>query len=430
MADVDFDTLQLAHLDELSRRYQRALEAAGYDALLISSGAAPMRYGDDQAHHHQGYGPFLHWTGLTGVENSWLLIRPGQSPRLWLHTPVDFWHAPPERPTDAWTRVIEVTTLQSAGAPELGNVGQLAVIGDPIVLSGVPGVHNPPELVRAVENTRVHKTGYEIACLEQATMMAARGHDAARRLFIDGGSEFEINLAWQQATGQREADAPYHSIIGLNEHAGILHYQHYGHTRGPARSLLIDAGCRFRGYCSDITRTTAAASEPRFAALIAGLESLQRRLCDAVAPGLDYPELHRKAHLGIAALLAASGLVTGLDEPTMVEQGVTRAFFPHGLGHLLGIQVHDVGGKPVPPPADAPFLRLTRPLEAGMVLTIEPGLYFIPSLLEPLMTGELARHINQDLVTELNGCGGIRIEDNVLVTDTGCRNLTRPFLPH
>lgn len=430
MPDVDYDSLQLAHLEELARRYQQALHECGYDALLISSGTAPMRYGDDQPHHHQGYGPFVHWTGLTGVENSWLLIRPGKSPQLWLHTPVDFWHAPPETPSAPWTSVIDVHPTQNARAPDLGEVGRLVVIGDPASLAGIGGTHNPLALVRAVEDTRVRKTEYEIACLEQATAMAARGHEAARRRFIDGGSEFEINLAWQQATGQREADAPYHSIIGLNDHAGILHYQHYAHARGPARSLLIDAGCRFRGYCSDITRTTAAASEPRFAALIAGLESLQRRLCDAVAPGLNYLELHRKAHLGVAALLVASGLVTGLDESTMVEQGITRAFFPHGLGHLLGIQVHDVGGKPGPSPAEAPFLRLTRTLEPGMVLTIEPGLYFIPSLLKPLLTGELAPNLHRELIEELAGCGGIRIEDNVLVTDTGARNLTRPYLPN
>lgn len=430
MPDVDYDTLQLTHLGELAQRYEQALAECGYDAVLISSGAAPLRYGDDQAHHHHGYGPFLHWTGLTGVEHSWLLIRPGSPPRLWLHTPEDFWHAPPALPTAPWTTIIEVITTPDPDAPAIDGVGQLAVLGDPAVLAGAPGHHNPPALVRAVEATRVCKTDYEVACLERATAMAARGHDAARAVFRDGGSEFDISLAWQQATGQREADAPYHSIIGLNDHAGILHYQHYDHARGPARSLLIDAGCRFRGYCSDITRTTAADSEPRFAALIAGLESLQRRLCDAVAPGIDYIELHRKTHLGIAALLSASELVSGLDDNVLVEQGITRAFFPHGLGHLLGIQVHDVGGKPVSPPADAPFLRLTRPLETGMVLTVEPGLYFIPSLLEPLMAGKLARHINRGLVSELAGCGGIRIEDNVLVTDTGSRNLTRPFLPH
>ena len=144
-----------------------------------------------------------------------------------------------------------------------------------------------------------------------------------------------------------------------------------------------------------------------------------------VAPGVDYLDIHRRAHQGLAALLSASGLVSGLDDDAMVAEGVTRAFFPHGIGHFLGVQVHDVAGKPVPAPEDAPFLRLTRTLAPGMVVTIEPGLYFIPSLLEPLLQGPLGRHLNTALIDELRGCGGIRIEDNVVVTETGARNLTR-----
>ena len=144
-----------------------------------------------------------------------------------------------------------------------------------------------------------------------------------------------------------------------------------------------------------------------------------------LAPGVDYVDIHRKAHQGIAALLSASGLVSGLSDETIVEQGISRAFFPHGIGHFLGIQVHDVAGKPTPPPEDAPFLRLTRTLEAGMVVTIEPGLYFIPSLLEPVLNGPQAKYLNRSLLDELQGCGGIRIEDNVAVTASGARNLTR-----
>ncbi|WP_150912185.1 Xaa-Pro dipeptidase [Marinobacter halotolerans] len=433
MPDTELLSLQTDHLRILQQRYQQALEAEGYDALLISSGAAPLRYGDDQAWHFQGYGPFLHWTGLTGQEHSWLLIRPGERPVLWLYQPVDFWHATPELPGEPWQESMEIQASERTEAPALGDigkkegVGKLAVIGDPACLSGVGGDHNPPALLAALDETRVHKTRYEVACLARANSIALDGHRAAREAFLAGGSEFEVNLAYQRATGQREADAPYHSIIGINEHAGTLHYQYYGSDAPkPPRSLLIDAGVRFRGYCSDITRTTAGPSDPRFAALIHGLDQIQQRLCSMVAPGVEYIDIHRKAHQGIAALLSASDLVTGLDDEAMITEGVTRAFFPHGVGHLLGVQVHDVAGKPTPPPADAPFLRLTRTLEPGMVVTIEPGLYFIPSLLEPLLAGPVAKHLNQPLITELQGCGGIRIEDNVVVTDTGFRNLTRP----
>lgn len=422
--------LQRLHLEELQQRYSRALEQHGYDALLVSSGAAPMRYADDHAYVFQGYGPFVHWTGLTKVEHSWLLVRPGQRAQLWLYSPVDFWHASAELPTEPWAEQLDIHAVEGREAPPLERLGRVAVLGDPAVLAGSGGELNPPELLASLDAARVHKTAYELGCLDIANARAATGHRAAQQAFLSGGSEFEISLAYQRAAGQREAEAPYHSIIGVNAHAGILHYQYYDTDRPKQpRSLLIDAGYRYRGYGSDITRTTAGLGQGLFQGLIAGIEALQQRLCQAVAPGVDFVDLHRKTHLGLAALLGASGLVTGLDDDVMVAEGVTRAFFPHGLGHLLGVQVHDVGGKPVPPPQDAPFLRLTRTLEPGMVVTIEPGLYFIPSLLEPVLNGPLGQYLNLGMIDELSGCGGIRIEDNVEVTETGNRNLTRRHLP-
>ncbi|WP_144778697.1 Xaa-Pro dipeptidase [Marinobacter maritimus] len=426
MPDTDLLSLQIEHMGILQSRYEQVLEHHGYDGLLISSGAAHVRYGDDQSWHFQGYGPFLHWTGLAGFEHAWLVIRRGQKPLLSLYQPVDFWHASLELGQEPWLKEFELRFSESPSAPALDGMNQLAVIGDPSLLTGVPGEHNPDALCAAFDETRVHKTAYEIACLAHANKLAMAGHRAARDAFLAGASEFDINLAYQRATQQREVDAPYPSIIGVNEHAGILHYQYYD-TAAPkkSRSLLIDAGVRYRGYCSDITRTTAGVGEGRFAALAQGLEQLQFRLCKMVAPGVDYVDIHRKTHLGIAALLSAAGLINDLSDRDMVADGVTRAFFPHGIGHFLGVQVHDVAGKPVPSPADAPFLRLMRTLEPGMVVTIEPGLYFTPSLLEPLLSGPLGRHINRPLLDELQGCGGIRIEDNVVVTDTGGRNLTR-----
>ncbi|MBU2872543.1 Xaa-Pro dipeptidase [Marinobacter salexigens] len=426
MPDTELLTLQIDHVGILQSRYEKVLEDHGYDGLLISSGAAPMRYDDDQSWHFQGYGPFLHWTGLAGYEHAWLLIRKGRKPLLSLYQLVDFWHASLELAQEPWLDEFELRFSESRSAPELDGLSQLAILGEPSLLAGLSGDENPGALCAAVNETRVHKTAYEIACLAHANKLAMAGHRAARDAFLAGGSEFEINLAYQRATQQREVDAPYNSIIGVNEHAGTLHYQYYD-TAAPAksRSLLIDAGVRYRAYCSDITRTTAGVGEGRFAALVQGLEQLQFRLCKMVAPGVDYVDIHRKTHLGIAALLGAAGLVSDLSDEDMVAEGVTRAVFPHGIGHFLGVQVHDVAGKPVAPPADAPFLRLTRTLEPGMVVTIEPGLYFIPSLLEPLLSSPLGRHINQSLLDELQGCGGIRIEDNLMVTDSGYRNLTR-----
>ncbi len=298
--------LQIDHLKELQARYESALAEHGYDSLLISSGAAPYRYGDDQAWHFQGYGPFLHWTGLAGREHCWLWIRAGHKPVLWLYEPVDFWHANSPLAEEPLQQFIEVRSSDSPEAPLLDDPDSLAVIGDPALISNIPGDTNPDDLLRELDETRVRKTQYEIECLAQANSLALEGHAAAREAFLAGESEFGINLAYQQATRQREAEAPYHSIIGLNEHAGTLHYQYYDtQPPGQPRSLLIDAGVRFRGYCSDITRTTAGPQESLFAALIHGLDRLQVRLCDMVAPGVDYIDIHSKAHQGLAALLSA-----------------------------------------------------------------------------------------------------------------------------
>ena len=147
--------------------------------------------------------------------------------------------------------------------------------------------------------------------------------------------------------------------------------------------------------------------------------------------GVNFADLHIDCHLKIAKLLDECGLASG-DSDTLIETGVTSAFYPHGLGHLLGIQVHDVGGHMgddtgtvVDPPSGHPFLRLTRTLEADQVLTIEPGLYVIDMLIDNLEGTAGYDLINQDRLSWLRPYGGIRIEDNVRVLDDGCENLTR-----
>jgi Xaa-Pro dipeptidase len=243
-------------------------------------------------------------------------------------------------------------------------------------------------------------------------------------------SEFALHGLYCESTGQRETELPYSSIVALNEHGAILHYQ-YLERSPPAetRSLLIDAGAEAAGYAADVTRTWTNPSSP-FAPLIASLERLQRTLCAEVRAGVDFVALNERAHELLAGVLATHKLVTCSAQEAYAS-GLTRTFLPHGLGHLLGLQVHDAGGRQVtpegevrnPPPTD-PFLRLTRVLEPNYVLTIEPGIYFIPSLLDRV-PGELRRKLNWVVVEQFLPYGGIRIEDNVVAQKTGHRNLTR-----
>ena len=148
-------------------------------------------------------------------------------------------------------------------------------------------------------------------------------------------------------------------------------------------------------------------------------------------PGRPYADIHLATHLGVAGILKEAGLVTCSPEAA-VEAGVTSVFFPHGIGHLLGLQVHDVGGFMAEPsggtierPAGHPYLRLTRTLDEGYVVTIEPGLYFIGMLLAEARADARGRHMRWDAIEALAPWGGIRIEDNVVARAAGPENLTR-----
>src|ERR1019366_9385886 len=157
-------------------------------------------------------------------------------------------------------------------------------------------------------------------------------------------------------------------------------------------------------------------------------EAMQKRLCGAVKVGLPYEQLHDESHRQVGVILRDVGIVRGSADEA-VAGGVTRAFYPHGLGHSLGLQTHDVGCALKAPRADNPFLRNTTDVAAGQVFTIEPGIYFIDALLAELRATPEARLVDWTAVDALAPLGGVRIEDDVVVEAAGVRNLTREHLP-
>jgi Xaa-Pro dipeptidase len=284
-----------------------------------------------------------------------------------------------------------------------------------------------------VERTR--KTPYEIACMTQAGQLAARAHVEAERAFRDGASELRIHQRYLNACEHTDAQLPYNNIVALNSHGSVLHYQgRDAAVPGKLRSFLIDAGCTVNAYVSDITRTYAArvgaSGADGFAELVAAMDTMQQGLCEAVRAGLDYRELHLQAHHGIALILESFDIIKAPADDA-VASGLSGVFYPHGLGHFIGLQTHDVSGltdnagRAISRPEGHPYLRLTRVLEAGNVLTIEPGLYFIEPLLQQWKENGDTSLVNWNRVEALKPYGGIRIEDNLLVTETGNDNLTR-----
>ena len=420
------------HLARVLAAIRAALAEAGLDALVIEAGRLHYVFQDDHTYPYHPNAWYQWLAPAPAAPGSLILLKNNELPELLLVTPEDYWHAPPQLPTGDWTRQFHVVALPSAQAAlerALGLTGKVAWLGESSAPSG--WVSNPARLVGRLELERAIKGDYELGCMREASLIGARGHLAAAESFRAGHSEFAIHLAFLEATGQNETELPYGSIVALNEHCATLHYQ-LRERAAPAKrhSLLIDAGASACGYASDITRTWAAQPGP-FAALVEGMEALQQRLCGKVRAGLDWRELHLETHRLVAALLREAGLIRMSPEEAL-ESGVSAVFLPHGLGHLLGLQVHDVGGfrdQPegdmIPRPPGHPALRLTRHLQPGMVVTVEPGLYFIDSLLARLKAGPHAGRVDWRLVDELRPCGGIRIEDNMVVRAGDGENLTR-----
>ena len=323
------------------------------------------------------------------------MYRPGQPLRLVFLQPVDYWHKPPALPHGFWTQhfQIEVIREPARGAPPphaAWSAARSSANGRTQFADWGFAASNPEALLHRLHYPRAIKTDYELECMRRASHCAARGHVAAEAAFRAGASEYEIHMAYVRATGQTESELPYSNIVALNRTRPCCTIS-TRNASAPAqhRSFLIDAGAQFHGYAADVTRTYSHADDD-FAALIAAhgitaaaavrAGSRRRRLREA------FTSMRTCAS---PTLLRDSGVIT-MPAADAVASGLSGVFFPHGVGHLLGLQVHDVAGFSVDAARHAestaapviPYLRLTRTLEPGFVVTIEPGLYFIDMLLE------------------------------------------------
>lgn len=427
-------SLYPSHIAAVEERTDRALDAAGFDHLVVFAGKQHEIFLDDMHYPFKVNPHFKAWLPVLDNPHCFLVYTPGKKPRLIFHQPVDYWHKVPEPPSGYWTSQFEIAAI---GKPDeakqhMPTAGRVAYIGE--APDEPHGEVNPKELLDRLHFDRAWKTDYEIECMRQANERGARAHRAAERAFRAGESEYEIHLAYLRAADSTEEELPYGNIIALNQHAAVLHYYHHERQRldeGQRYSFLIDAGASVNGYASDITRTHSQRDD-EFAQLIAAMDSMQRAICDEVKPGVSYPDLHIRAHHAVAEIVKRFGFVRDLDPAAIVEKKISSTFLPHGLGHFIGLQVHDVGGfmadatgRMIEKPEGHPYLRLTRTIEPRFVFTIEPGLYFIDSLLAELKAGENAKYIDWAKVDSFRKFGGIRIEDDVVVTESGHENLTR-----
>ena len=290
-------------------------------------------------------------------------------------------------------------------------------------------------LIRAVVNLRSYKSAEELVEMEKAVNITRAMHLAVMKGAKAGKKEAELAGLAQAIAVSTEGDLAYPVI--LSKDGQTLHNHYHGNVLQPGQLVLGDFGAETKSrYAGDITRTfpvdakfTSKQKDIYTIVLQAEEDSIA-----ALKPGISYKDVHLNAAKIIAQGLKDLGLMQG-DIDEAVAQGAHAMFFPHGLGHMIGLDVHDmedlgeqyVGYSETVERSTqfgTAYLRLGRALEAGFVLTVEPGIYFIPELIDLWQKDKKhADFINYDKVNAYRDFGGIRIEDNVLITADGHRIL-------
>ena len=278
------------------------------------------------------------------------------------------------------------------------------------------------ELIRV----RRPKDDDELERMRVAAEATRAGFAELAAMVAPGRTERELQVALEAAFLRSGGDfLAFESIVAAGDHSAVLHFAPTQRELEAGQLLLVDAGAEYRGYASDVTRTYAVGGELDARQRIVW-ETVRRAGEAAIAacrPGVEWREVHRAAALVSAEGLVELGVLRGAPE-TLVESGAVTLFFPHSVGHMVGLGVRDAGfasDEAREPAPGLPRLRLDIPLQPRHAWTVEPGIYFVAPL---LASHRDRRDVDWDRVDDLLGFGGVRIEQNVLITEDGCDVLT------
>ena len=280
-------------------------------------------------------------------------------------------------------------------------------------------------------HARRPKDAVEIAEIRRACAATAKGYGAVRRKLRPGLSERALQIEIETGFCRGGADRPgYGTIVGGGPQSGVLHSHPSMRVVRKGEFVLIDAGAEVGRYMADVTRTFVVGGRPT--GFQRDLHQLVREVeqagCARCKPGAEWKDIHLAAAVELTAGLVAMKVMRGKAE-TLVERKAHRIFFPHGIGHLVGLGVRDASGRlPARRKNHSPALenlRMDLPLEVGYVTTVEPGIYFIAAILhDPVRRRRFRECVNWKLAEEHIQTGGVRIEDTVLVTANGPEILT------
>ena len=285
--------------------------------------------------------------------------------------------------------------------------------------------------------SRIHKSHQEIQLIKNSVDLAVEAHKQIMMNIKENQSEMLISNNFYAFTKYHaNSTIPYQNIIAVGENCSYLHHTPSQESLTKNGDLiLIDAGARLNGYCSDITRTIPISGKftPKQKAIYKIVLEAQLEVFKEIKPGVSWQKLHIKAEYIILKGLKNLGIIKG-DIKEMWEKRVIYYFMPHGIGHYLGLYTHDLPGLKIKEnefmPIDKMNLRVTRILEENMVLTNEPGIYFNEDLLDlAFKKKSISKYFIRDVIDEFRDeVSGIRIEDNFVVTANGCDILSK-YLP-
>jgi Xaa-Pro aminopeptidase len=287
------------------------------------------------------------------------------------------------------------------------------------------------ELRFGLSQVRRRKDEVELGRMLVAQRATRAAFAVAVPLMREGVSEREVQVELEAEAFRHGAQAmAYDTVVGSGTNSAVLHFPPSDRRFRAGELVLIDAGAEYLGYASDITRTYPVGGQlsPEQRELHALVHAAQRAAMEFCQAGVEWRDVHRTAGLVMAEGLVSFGVLRG-DAESLVQSGAVWLFFPHGIGHLVGLGVRDAGGTPLrerrDDPKPYPNLRIDLPLEPGMVLTVEPGVYFVPALLNDAdKRREYRDRVDWDRVDTMLSFGGIRIEDNVLITPDGHEVIT------
>ncbi|KAI9479487.1 peptidase M24, structural domain-containing protein [Zychaea mexicana] len=287
-------------------------------------------------------------------------------------------------------------------------------------------------LYAAIAEARCVKADWEIEAIRKSNKISSDAHVKVMEAVKAGMNESELYSAFlNESIRQGAFNQSYLPIFGAGKNAATLHYNKNNATIENATDLiLVDAGAEYNYYTSDITRTFPAGGKftDEAATIYSVVLDMQKACFAKLKAGAVWEDIHTVALEVACEGLVKAGILIG-DKQELLDKDVVAAFFPHGIGHMLGIDVHDVAayctsGERINRPSYR-YLRMRRTLAAGNVVTVEPGVYFCDFIIDPVVKApETSKYINVEMLNKYKSVGGVRIEDNVVVTEEGYYNLT------